>query len=223
MPILYFGDAPRYLASEVRVVTVGLNPSRLEFPTASPWDRFPDGEDLDDGRGDCRSIEAYLLCLDRYFTIAPYTAWFRPSFEPLLHGLEASFWPGARHAAVHTDLCSPLATDPTWSRLRPAERSVLADGLMLWHDLVETLAPDVILASVARRNLESVRLPGGEWFELHRVERDNPYVCQARWVEIGDRRRLLVWGRAANTPFGTVSAIDKLATGQAIREVLGAR
>lgn len=32
VPILFFGDLQRYLASPVRVVTVGLNPSRLEFP-----------------------------------------------------------------------------------------------------------------------------------------------------------------------------------------------
>jgi hypothetical protein len=90
MPILYFGELPRYLASQVRVVSVGLNPSRLEFPTTNPWQRFPGGESLDDGHGDCRSIDAYLSLLDPYFTIDPYTGWFRPSFETLLEGLEAS-------------------------------------------------------------------------------------------------------------------------------------
>ncbi len=31
MPILYYGDLDRYFASELRIITVGLNPSREEF------------------------------------------------------------------------------------------------------------------------------------------------------------------------------------------------
>ncbi len=51
MPILYFGDLEAYVASPVRIVTVGLNPSQAEFPlgsargesgsTEDPWQRFP--------------------------------------------------------------------------------------------------------------------------------------------------------------------------------------
>jgi hypothetical protein len=36
-PILWFGDSVAYSNSDVRVVTVGLNPSRVEFPEG---DRF---------------------------------------------------------------------------------------------------------------------------------------------------------------------------------------
>ena len=32
IPILFFGDSEAYERSERRIITVGLNPSRLEFP-----------------------------------------------------------------------------------------------------------------------------------------------------------------------------------------------
>ncbi len=41
VPVLFFGDLDVYLASALRVVTVGLNPSLREFPAADPFRRFP--------------------------------------------------------------------------------------------------------------------------------------------------------------------------------------
>ena len=32
IPVLFFGDDERYVSSALKVITVGLNPSRLEFP-----------------------------------------------------------------------------------------------------------------------------------------------------------------------------------------------
>jgi hypothetical protein len=46
MPILYFGDFDAYRASDIRVVTVGLNPSLAEFPVANPFSRFRSADDL---------------------------------------------------------------------------------------------------------------------------------------------------------------------------------
>ncbi len=43
IPILYFGDAERYFRSNVKAITVGLNPSREEFPVDSRFRRFADG------------------------------------------------------------------------------------------------------------------------------------------------------------------------------------
>lgn len=41
VPIAWFGDLEAYLDSPLRVITVGLNPSRLEFPSPDPFFRFP--------------------------------------------------------------------------------------------------------------------------------------------------------------------------------------
>src|SRR4051812_23219231 len=47
VPILFFGDLQRYLSSPVRIVTVGLNPSRIEFPCEARFQRFPEACGLD--------------------------------------------------------------------------------------------------------------------------------------------------------------------------------
>lgn len=70
--------------------------------------------------------------------------------------------------------------------------------------------------SVARGYLEGLRFDGSDWFSVHRVVRDNPYDFLARRVLLGAHQTLLVWGKAANTPFGTVAAKDKIKAGRAI-------
>jgi len=52
---------------------------------------------------------------------------------------------------LHTDLCSPLATNPTWSGLSERQRDLLlAEGPKLWAMLVLALRPDVMLVSLGR-------------------------------------------------------------------------
>lgn len=80
---------------------------------------------MPDGARVADKTDGYLASLDAYFRTAPYTGWFNPSFEPLLRGLGASYYEAAPSVALHTDLCSPLATDPTWSRLDPREQALL--------------------------------------------------------------------------------------------------
>ena len=55
-PVLYFGNSSAYRLSPLRIATVALNPSRLEFPDASPFSRFP-GVDADNIAEYLRSLE----------------------------------------------------------------------------------------------------------------------------------------------------------------------
>lgn len=215
IPILFFGDDERYAASGLKVVTVGLNPSRLEFPSADPFLRFPAARHIDPQRP---ALDAHLAALRAYFRERPYNAWFRPAFEPILNGLATSYYPGTANTALHTDICSPLATDPTWSRLGSVSAAFTAPGVELWHRLVERLAPDVILISVARPHLEMIRFRKlGVWKTVHWVARKNPFMVLAVSLEVVPHKpTLLVFGRAANLPFGTVSAADKFRIGESI-------
>lgn len=221
IPILFFGDDAQYVSSPLKVITVGLNPSRHEFPRGDPFLRFPAARQIDPQQP---ALDAHLAALRAYFRVRPYNAWFRPAFEPILNGLAASYYPGAASTALHTDICSPLATDPTWSRLGSASSALTAAGVELWHRLVERLAPDVILISVARRHLEMIRFRElGEWQMVHRIERINPFTVHAlRVAVVPHRPTLLVFGRAANLPFGTVSRADKLKIGEVIGTALHA-
>ena len=221
IPILFFGDDERYASTARKVITVGLNPSRLEFPNVDPFLRFPAARQIDPQRP---ALDQHLAALRAYFRERPYNAWFRPAFEPILNGLAASYYQGAANTALHTDICSPLATDPTWSRLGSVGAQLTAAGVELWHRLVEQLAPDVILISVARRHLGMIRFPKlGVWETIHLIERKNPFMVQALRVEVVPQKpTLLVFGRAANLPFGTVSAADKRTIGEAIGTALDA-
>lgn len=222
IPILFFGDDEKYISSPLKVITVGLNPSRLEFPSVDPFLRFPAARQIDPQQP---ALDAHLEALRAYFRVRPYNAWFRPAFEPILNGLAASYYEGtATSTALHTDICSPLATDPTWSRLGKVGAALATAGVQLWHRLAERLAPDVILISVARQHLDRIRFSKlGVWETVHSIERKNPFTVQALRLEVVPQKpTLLVFGRAANLPFGTVSVHDKLTIGAAIGNALHA-
>jgi hypothetical protein len=223
IPILFFGDSERFADSPLRVITVGLNPSREEFPRAAPFRRFPGSEAMD---GD--DPMAYVASLNAYFRIDPYTTWFNPSFEPILRGLGASYYGAALSTALHTDLCSPLVTDPTWSRLARHEQTVLEPaGRRLWHDLVEVLQPDIVLISVGRQRLSKIAFPvAAPASVVHTVDgpaRARSYCVEAFRHELpSGKTPLFVFGRASQTPFGSVSAPEKERIGARILELLNA-
>ncbi|MGA7676435.1 MAG: hypothetical protein WCA78_15485 [Rhizomicrobium sp.] len=199
IPILYFGDLRAYAASALKIVTVGLNPSNVEFE----GQRF--GIEVQ------RSLEPDTLeqALCGYFQLRPYCRWFNRAFETLLQPLGASFY-GARYpsrhprwwrvqpnTALHTDIGTPLATDPTWSKLaRDAKARLRATGRPLWMDLIEALKPDLILISVAPHHLEL--LGNVSW----RSFKPFPSVERRHEMRIGWLgRSAVVWGQAQVTPF----------------------
>jgi len=224
VPILFFGDSDRYLGSQVRVLTVGLNPSREEFPRADPLLRFRAAVQLqDDAETD---LSRYIASLNEYFRTNPYRRWFDPAFEQMLNGVGTSYYDGRASVALHTDLCSPLATDPTWSGLDRREQIALeGSGRTLWHDLVRALQPDLVLISVRRALAETVDFPLveslGVVFELDGPSRTRPYRLEAaRRAVSGGKAAVFVFGQAANTPFGTVSGVDKRTMGARLRELV---
>lgn len=220
-PILFFGDLPAYRDARLRVLTVGLNPSLHEFPAGEPFRRFP----LVESRTD-REPARYLDAMSAYFRTEPYRGWFS-TFEPLLNGMGASYYEGAASTALHTDICSPVATNPTWSGLGNAVRSGLAaDGGPLWHMLLEELRPHIVALSVAKAHLERIRFASiTNWEVIHAFRwkaggelRSRPYEIRARWYDIGSDRSLFVFGAAAQKPFGTLAAVQKRKAGELLLE-----
>ena len=222
-PILFFGDLDAYRTSPLRVLTVGLNPSLHEFPNDEPFQRFPSvgGE-----RG--QEPGRYLNAMSAYFRTDPYRSWFG-AFEPLLNGAGSSYYESeAACTALHTDICSPVATDPTWSKLPKVDRAALeVDGGPLWDTLLKLLRPQIVALSVARKHLERIEfVPDSEWETVQVFRRTSngelrrrPYEIFARWYEVGGERSLFVFGQAAQTPFGLLSVKQKIEIGaRALKE-----
>lgn len=76
--------------------------------------------------------------------------------------------------------------------------------------------------SVAREHLARIDFPiVRDWEALHSVTdksngepRKSPYAVAARWHDIGEQPALLVFGAAAQTPFGSLSDHDKQQVGE---------
>jgi hypothetical protein len=222
IPILFFGDSNQYFASELKVITLGLNPSKDEFPEPDRFLRFSKARGIYPRIVGGGFYDEYVQALNGYFhepANCPYKQWFN-SFEHLLSGLDCSYYGDAPNTALHTDLCSPLATDPTWSKLRPeARQQLLKSGTCLWHSLVEWLSPDLIIASVARSHLSRISfVQHDSWRVVYTVERTNPYNVELTGLNMADGKiGSLAFGKAAQTPFGIVSNADKRKIGLAIK------
>ena len=221
MPILFFGDLDAYFKSSFRMVTVGLNPSLKEFPEGSPFKRFPACKKIT--VADC---ERYLDGLCSYFSQQPYSSWFG-FYDTVLGGAEASYYPGEPSTALHTDIASPVATDPTWKKLGKSERIALQEkGSAIWCRLLEVLKPQMVLLSVAREHLERIEFPAlNDWRTIHEFKckmdggrRSSPYPVCARWYEIVGDPSLFVFGQAAQKPFGSLSDEKKRRVGEIARE-----
>ena len=207
IPILYFGDVNAYFESKIKIITVGKNPSSIEFRSNKdePYSflRFPDWE----------KEQNYAVALNSYFECKPYKSWFG-SYEAILQGMEASYYskPNSINRAIHTDICSPLATDPTWTRLSEDTRKELFNiGFQLWQDLINILEPDIIWISIAQHWLKQLNLTNK--IELTRfdkrkngTDRNKPYLIHQYDLVLNKGKVTKVYfGQAAEKPFGTLS------------------
>ena len=225
-PVLFFGDFSAYRASPLRVATVGLNPSRREFPKGAPFSRFPGAK--------ATNISAYLNSLESYFWAMPLS-WFN-SYEQALVGLGASYRGQRISSALHTDIGSVLPTDPTWSRLPPhVRRNLSSTGIPLWNRLIGYLEPNIVLWSTGRRWLDYLDLPDvTSWQDIlefretiRGATRRRPIVVCSRWYRLPNGAPVLIaFIPAAQTPLGRLSHSQKEEAGKVIlsnweRGVLG--
>jgi len=220
IPVLFFGDLEAYCKSQLRVVTVGLNPSAKEFPKlpdASPFHRFPLAEDI---TPDERA--RYIDALSAYFCSNPYMGWFS-AFEPMLCGMGASYYAGQPSTALHTDICSPVATDPTWNGLsRDEQESLKAKGVSLWHELLEALCPNVVAISIGKRHSSLIDVKAlSECKSIHVFDKGagghlwkRPIPVRVRWYEVCNKPTLFVFIPAAQKPLAWLNNVQRCEAGK---------
>ncbi len=214
LPILYFGDLEAYEKSDLKVISVGKNPSNNEFREGNEQSysskyRFPKWK---------AKQENLEETLNAYFEENPLK-WFS-CFEPLLNGLETSYYRGEqKNQAIHTDVCTPLATDPTWSKLdKGLKKELFAEGLAIWNALVELLQADVIVVSIPKKLFEEVfkcynlKLVKSIALEEKKdgTKRAHPYISSIyEGILKSGKPFKLLFGQAANIPFGLISNEQK--------------
>lgn len=220
MPILYFGNLDEFSHSSLRIITVGYNPSKSEFPEPAETSRFP--RNL--RRGD--SIQTYTNALNGYFEKNPYEDWFY-HYEKLLSGLGATYGGKMQSAAmgvaaapnyvIHTDLCSPLATDPTWGSLpAKARRDLQERGPNIWRSLVaDCLKPNIILVSISPPYIEREIAPLDRWGEFKTINqtanqrpRKKPYTVKTCVVTLHDEKAVVVYGPLIRVPFNVFCSAE---------------
>ena len=157
IPILWFGDIEEYRKSNLKVVTIGLNPSNIEFAennkSNSEYEislRFKKACGLQDVLDD-NDIRSYYEAMNDYFNIEnePYKRWF-DNFERPMKALNCSYYPNeVPNRAIHIDIYAPVATNPTWGKLSKIEKGVISNPFMKYFDLLrEELQSDLMLISV---------------------------------------------------------------------------
>lgn len=216
LPILYFGDLEGYKNSELKVITVGKNPSNNEFRVTKTEEysfvRFPSWDE---------NKRNLIDSLNPYFIINPLKQWFS-CFEPILNGISASYYPAKReNIALHTDICSPLATNPTWSKLPKEKQKMLyEEGFFIWKDLIEELQPDVMFVSVPRVLFKSIFSSNGKELLVFKEKKDGTmrkrvYTVESyKYILRNNKCVKVVFGQAANKPFDTISDKQKLIIGE---------
>jgi len=222
IPILYFGNKPAYDKSEIKIISVGLNPSHNEFPVHDKFKYFRKVKDLTIGlKLSQQDVKLFLESLNDYYKGASYR-WFN-CFEPMLNGMNASYYENKNpNRVLHTDICSPIATDITWSDLDQIHQQRLSiDGIEIWHRLVKILAPDFIILSLARKHLQKIRFDRTPWKEIivirkkrDETNRTKPYPIIKSKYKLNGKTGYLIFGQAAQTPFGKISNTQKRKIGQ---------
>jgi hypothetical protein len=233
IPIPWFGDSDAFFNSKLKIVTVGLNPSGIEF-TKSKDKR----EKSINGKWQKRfSIDraGYLpeelkAALDRYFVINPYMGWF-DNFEQVLAGVDASYFKNKKSSvSLHLDLLSPLATKPTWSCMENKDqtnekRKLGEEGKKYFERTLEILKPDIIIFGVGYSHLKKSNfgfLKSGEiiFCEATTSAKGNvtKKIVRAHSIEKFGKVILLTNGSAFNKPFGNYSPDQMYQAGKSIRE-----
>lgn len=218
MPILFFGNYDAYRESDVRIVTVGLNPSAREFPNDDRYKRFPIAENISRS-----NTESYVAALSAYF--GPNRLDWFDSYEVVLGGALASYRARAISTALHTDICSPVATAEGWSAIDSGiRRDLMADGVPMWHDLIEALQPEVVIVSIRRDYAPCIKFDAlTDCMTLQEfshtkngIRRQETYRIKARWHRIGDQPSLFAFAKAGRTPFQLIDDDLKHRAGEAI-------
>ena len=205
IPIVWFGNLEQYSKSKAKVLTISINPSCIEFPR---WgkQRFKDLTVIRNAilRKEY-PVDIMVRNYNDYFKFNPYMQWFN-FYERRLNEMDCSYFDTkSTNTAIHIDMHSAIATDPTWSRLSDFEREKIKNH-NLFKSLLQMLNPDIALISVALPEFESGIQPG-----LPLKEWENPNHNCGRILLYRKHGIKFLHGRNMNgQPFGACKITEEI-------------
>lgn len=138
---------------------------------------------------------------------------------------------GAKNMALHIDLCSPIATSPTWSKLpKEAKERLTLTGNQTFDSIIGQLKPDIIVASIGKGHLNSWR--NGFWdnsntqilleykTQINGAAYRVPPTVKLRKIELSEHSCLFANGSIRNMPFDLFLDDRKYEVGRCLDQVL---
>jgi hypothetical protein len=209
-PVVSFGNA-----ETARVATLGLNPSRVEFLDndglllEGPERRLATHESLGTRDLTGASLETVVQVFNdcnSYFERQPYWRWFK-QLGPVLRACGASYCDGS---ACHLDLVQ-WATDPTWSKLRPAaiRKKLIAEDAKFLANQVQRANLHLLLVngSAVLRQLCRSMAYDLELEEIKSIEGYAKVPTRLFAGQIFGRVRVAAWSTNLQSSFGVTTEL----------------
>ena len=142
--------------------------------------------------------------------------------------MNATFFPEKKYEnkAIHTDICTPLATSPTWNKCPREMRNELSNkGAIIWNRLISLLKPHLVLISVNQKHLDKIEFGEKRWEKFHTLykyedgeDRNPPYkICYKKAI-INDTTTTFIHDKPANVKPFLLSPNQKNLVGNLIYE-----
>lgn len=229
MPIPYFGNIRAFmqLPRNRRIITVAANPNKNTQPSLVMVQARLNADQTEE------RLSGYFV--QRRIGAPRWRGWFS-NYENILNGLEMSYW-SEDYPALHTDMYSPIATDPTWGDLGPEDKEYFKQaGIPIFFELLSLLDPRLIIVSLARGAMDDLhnRL-ADSWGERRMMDtlctfeeygngdpRDPPFeVHWKTFTKKGGEKISVVSGASMRgRPFGSISSEQRQRIGEFCKQRL---
>ncbi len=183
IPIMWHGHLDRYQHSELKVVSVSINPHHRAFQEENPqFDLNLINQIVQNKVLSNKDIDSLIKQYDFYFErnqVLMNTDTVFKTYESILNAFDASYLPDWTHPnqALHLDMFTPLATNPTWSKLKKQfpdfAQGLEQRGKRLFRKLVDILNPDLILISLQKQSIINLFEIDDSWGQIEYVKNTN--------------------------------------------------
>lgn len=178
IPVIWFGNIEKYNDSQLKIVTVSINPSKKEFEDDTGKSSFWRFKDISQDFSNKKSLnEDDILLLvnayNSYFGLNPYASYFNYYEKVLENYFDCDYHGQKKNTAIHIDLYTPIATE-YWKNLSEDEKGKIQpfsgspknEKFIL--EFLNYLEPNIVLFSTRKDELKKV----------FKIDLENDKICE---------------------------------------------